>query len=285
MTSPYKMIPYIRVFESERSAEIIKAFETIGFAPHYDAYHLNDKNWFREQLKCPHRLFSYDYDLHHYTVKDIENNTPLFFIAFDDTMLVNDTDWYAIYQWCKKHIFDATVDLMYLDRVETLIERPDKLYANIGHKIPEKVIVPTYAQIKEPFKFRFQYLESRDTMVYELVRPSYEDKVFKPFTVVVFPYSSKGHKYFFSDIYGSKEWDFNRIECRFDYSVLQEIWKDLGLDGSFTMQVVKDRIDLCYPCEANNFMPFPEPIIYRKDLESVVETLGTQAFGKKYVAK
>jgi len=84
-------------------------------------------------------------------------------------------------------------------------------------------------------------------------------------------FSSRGDEYFFSDVYGSKAWDSNRMECRYDFLFLQNLWSHLGLDGEFTMDVLKKRVDRCYPGEGR--VAESEPIVYRSHLEDVEKLL------------
>ncbi len=273
------MIPFIRVFDTIHKADIINTFEKEGFTPNYDAYNGSNHHWFKEQLKGPHKL----YCLHFTYIESIsvdqlyDNFEASFFIAYDENEIVTPVEWLDIEKWLKNIFFGGTYP--YPIDVLELLETPDKLTPNTFYSVPQKSIQPEI--VKRPgHSFRWELLEERDTCVYEVVRDGY-----KPFTVVIFPFSSKGHLYFFTDIYGSKEWDFNRIECAGDYLFLQQVWKDIGLDGDFTMERVKKRIDMCYPCEANQYMPYPEPIIYRTSLEEVITVLTTQQFGKKYARK
>jgi len=103
--------------------------------------------------------------------------------------------------------------------------------------------------------------------LFEVKRPRTE----KPFTVLVDCFSQRGDEYFFSDVYGSKAWDSNRMECRFDFLFLQNLWTHMGLDGEFTMDVLKKRVDRCYPGEGR--VAESEPIVYRSPLESVEKLL------------
>jgi hypothetical protein len=136
--------------------------------------------------------------------------------------------------------------------------------------VESKNIPPELPAIDGEYRFRTFHAEKLDIKLYEVTRPGTE----KPFTVVVNDVSAKGDLYFFTDIYGSKEWDMNRRECRFDYLFLTNLWEHLKMPGEFSMNYLKERTDRCYPGKlAEGQMPEAEPIVYRKSLEDVKQVL------------
>lgn len=133
-----------------------------------------------------------------------------------------------------------------------------------------KSIPPSNPAIVGEYGYKALYLEELNIKLHEVTRPG----TAKPFTVVVHNATEKGDLYLFTDIYGSREWDMNRLECRFDYLFLQNLWHHLKLPGEWSMNLLKERTERCYPGKlAEGIVPEAEPIVYRKPIEAVALTI------------
>lgn len=268
------MIPIIYVFNSGKSGELLEYFKEYKFYP-YVNYNC-DYKWFKENIIGPHRLYSIYDKLYEYQLSDIPNETdfvvPFFMICFSEE--IGDDKWAQIRCWLEA--MDAPVrdgfDISFLDtsniQKKTNDYISDVVYVDEQGEGRILSIPPDDYDFNAPYEFRFRYNEAIDTMFYEVKRPGTEI----PYTVVVVGYQKKGHVYFFTDIYRCNSWDSNRIECKYDFPFLISLWKHLDLKGEFTMQVLKDRIDRCYPEKLlDGIVPEAEPIVYRMSLDVVYE--------------
>ncbi len=283
--------PHIFVFESNHSDKVLSMFEQKKFNPFYDAKHSRDYHWFLNNIRTEHRLYSFsDKGIYDYQIEDLNpemNFWPDFMIVFNENVILNNLDWNSIYLWIRFHLFSISCDELMLKRAEQIMERPVIQKAGLesidGELVDEfgftgilQSIKPQYEKIENHYRFREHMILERDTMLYEIIRPN----TLLPFTVVVEGYSKKGAVYLFSDIYGSSEWDMNRLECRFDFIFLQNLWRFMKLDGEFTTEVVKRRVDACYPDRlAEGIAPEPEPVVYRRSIENVVQSLMKKDLG------
>lgn len=241
------MIPTIYVF----SEEWIQPWESVGYQVFFDQVHQNDEEWFRRQLKGNFLLVTMDGE------RFIDKVVPgpyRYFIVVPEP--VTEEMWEEVQGPGEVSWFD----------------KPDVLKG--GNDVKCVSHPPQYEPITEPYEFETYYIEERDTMLYTVKRPGTAE----PYTVVVFPWKEKGHEAFFTDIYGARSWDHNRMECRFDFSFLQECWKRLHLPNEFTIDLVKEKIARCYPREG--IIPEAEPKVYRRGWQEVVETLARRDRGQ-----
>lgn len=281
-------IPAIIVFESNNASKYIALFENNGYYPYYNSRDVKDYNWFMNNIKTPHRLYmsgksEEEVVLYDFTIDDLDPimyTSPEFAIVYGEMIDLNDLDWDAIYLYVRNLLFKVSGDELLLKRGSELMEKPSvekqemkcdgTVVEMYGLKGVLTQLSPEYPKIDGHYNFRQHFIEDRDTMLYEVTRPN----TLLPFTVLVEHFSVNGKKRLFSDIYGSNEWDMNRRECRYDYLFLQNLWKWMDLDGEFTMNVVKERVDGCYPGRlTEGVCPEPEPIVYRRGIEFVIDSL------------
>lgn len=260
------LIPTFTVFDTEYSLEIITMLEKEGFFPMYNGTVDRDGAMYLFKDFKKSRLYRLD-GLIWELFDEYEYCMPLLAIRFEED--VSDTEWLDIMRW-------LTATKNNYPPNETIMEKPITVRKEIilagtprvidGLKVTVISTPPDNIDLKEGYSFRKFHDEAQNTMYYEVFAPSSDI----PFTVVVPEYSAKSDVWFFSDIYACNAWDSNRLTGRFDFTFLQELWKYLKLPGEFTMQVVKDRVDACYPGRCKGVMPTPEPIVYRRSLNKVI---------------
>lgn len=208
------------------------------------------------KIDSDHRFFKYDYGF-----TSILN-------TYEDADFVIIASEHMKVEWDKLEDELKRIEEGIYSNVELLKSaiHVEKLAINIE----SKNIAPEQPPIDGEYRYRTFHAEKLDIKLYEVTRPGTE----KPFTVVVNDVSTKGDLYFFTDIYGSKEWDMNRRECRFDYLFLTNLWEHLKMPGEFTMNFLKERTERCYPGKlAEGQIPEAEPIVYRKSIEDVKQVL------------
>ncbi len=126
---------------------------------------------------------------------------------------------------------------------------------------------PADIDFKGGYNYHSFYDETLDIKYYEIKSPSSET----PFTVVVNNFKLKDDSWLFSDIYASSAWASNNMECRYDFHFLTVLWKQLKLPGEFTMDVVKRRVDACYPDRVKTVNDLEsEPSVYRRSMLEVI---------------
>ena len=61
------------------------------------------------------------------------------------------------------------------------------------------------------------------------------------------------------------------MECRYDFHFLTVLWNHLNLPGEFTMDIVKRRVDACYPDRVKDINELEaEPSVYRRPMLDVI---------------
>jgi hypothetical protein len=270
----------IYVFNSSLASEIIKNFENENIQTFYDDIHSRDIGWLKKQLNnVDHRLYIRTFgdqiiDIKIEDFKDdvINSHELLFFVVYNDF-----SDWDKLLKFLRYIHEDIYYDsdVEYIDKLIPRIKKQKIELDKIGYteNLDGKVIKsmpPEYDDIKDCYTFKYEYIENKDIMVYQVTRPGTN----LPYCVVVYNHQKHGHNNFFTDIYGDPTWDINRRECRFDYTFLQKVWETLELPGKFDIQLVKERIKKCYPGRIKEGLtPESEPIIYRQNIKDVLSKL------------
>jgi len=285
------------------SQDVMKVFRDAGYSPFYHGMNYEDMDWFNRNFKSPHRFFKIigqEFEVLECT--DIENCYDIrdvadFSISFNEDSEIGFDEWLYITNYLQS-IFGFNFAERYSERGSDIMKKPYVVNIDVDDEFemvefdkkvgkwdascnqnskPMELIDGVVVSMKpdmEPVGAYFldtRYIEDLDIKVYQVTKTGVV-----PFTIVVRDWSKKGDKYFFSDIYGSNDWDKNRTSDRFDFPFLQDQWKVMGLDGEFTMQVVKDRIEECTPSADKikmGILPEAEPEIYRKCIDSVVDNL------------
>lgn len=276
--------------------DVMQTFKKAGYSPFYHGMNYSDMEWFGMNFKSPHRFFKIIGD--EFEVAEIDDiigddirNFADFSISFNQDEVVTFDDWLYITNYLQELFFVAK-NTTFSVRGENILKRPlvididaDDEYEIVEFKKdvgkwdvsaspdskPMELIDGVVVSLKPDLKpvgayfLDTRYIDYLDIKVYQVTKPEC-----LPFTIVVRDWSRKGDKYFFSDIYGSLDWDKNRTSDRFDFPFLQETWRGM-LPGEFTMDVVKDRIEECTPRVGH--LPEAEPEIYRVGLDDVVERL------------
>ena len=279
------MIPIIHVFETNNSAVLLRLFDE--YACYYDAKHGKDYNWFSSNVKENSRLYavaSGEVNLYDYQVRDLTEDMSFsadFMIVFAEYEVVDEDQWDEI--WSHLSLLlqgKETVPPEWFEKPSreklSLDSEEGPLTDEFGFVGKCCSIRPDYKKMEGFYGFQSYFIDDRDTMLYQITRPG----ELLPFTVVVEKFSVYGVKRLFTDIYGSSDWDYNRQDCRFDFTFLQNLWTHLGLEGEFTTELVKARVDACYPGRlGEGIAPETEPIVYRRSIENVLQSLKNKDFG------
>ena len=211
---------------------------------------------------------------------------PHFCIVFNE--IIEAEIWHGIKKWAEIEILNFNTEMfktdehLTIDRFMSRIDKQIKEYIPLGDDIvfegkKGKVFRNKPDDDRPEYQYRCRYIASIDTKVYEVTRSNSK----LPFVVVIKNFVSGeklGRKYndelFFADIYASNDWDSNRVDCKYDFTFLKNLWKKMNLPGEFTMKFVQDRIDECYIDRIpKGEAPRVEPTVYRRDMDMVISSL------------
>lgn len=268
------MNPCFRVFKGEFSAEILNCLDRLDkkFIIYADG-DKRGKHWISNNFVNYKLFYIWTGKLMMFNIDDFEENSyPSFIVYFNDDIAINDEIWEIIHGWlsvvlncvdCNRD--DLQKSIMFDAKFEGVeIVKSDNEFLHGIHSIPPQKVEDLV------YEFKKKYLEDIDVCLYEVQRCSSET----PFTVVVNNFKkvyNECDKVFFTDIYGSNAWDCDKIYARYDYTFLCKLWVHLGLDGNFDMDIVKQKIDSCYPERMlDGTPPVQEPRVYRKKMDECV---------------
>lgn len=272
------------VFDTQKAAFIINKLEQEGF----NVYASNDcsDNWLKTHFNNEkrYRLYFDMFEIVSGKCGDYPYESPVLAIS----VLEDYNEWLNVDLWIKGCIFgefenSITSEDLNFDKpatqhrvspaigVETVID---------GIKSQVLSTPPDDIDLKDGYKYQSYYNEALDTKYYEVIAPSSET----PFTVVVYNFKQKDDTFLFSDIYASNSWGRNRRECRYDFDFLKALWKHLGLPGEFTMDIVKRRVDACYPDRVKRVEDLEsEPSVYRRPMADVMNMKRKNVEGREYI--
>ena len=271
----YKTIPVIRVFRDD--ASIIEKFKQHGFICFYDHAHNGDRRWLEQYYEDSEwRGFVKSFI---WEMLDDTGEFPDFVISFDSMCEITKRDWGVIYEWIQQLLDDKQIDPSIQEAIGLLLDKPPVLTANtFSESGGSKLIPPDHKLLKSAYEFRYLVNDEMDVGVYEVIRPGS-----LPFTVVVWPFSEKGHTYFFTDICAVDGWCRSYNYHRYDFWFMQQVWKQL-MGGELTTDIfdslLEKRTASCYPTKTNP-LPSPEPMVYQKNMDDVIEHLRQRGFGQK----
>jgi hypothetical protein len=263
------MIPTIYVYGNDViTVSLMKHFEEEGFAPLSDT--VNDYQWKLQYFKGPHKFFQIDYaSMKINKMMDIKNCREHerfhFAIAFKDHETVEDEFWIRILDWVMCIVVGAPKNNNY-NEINIMMERPYKeVFADCEKEDEEFVTYP------DCYGYRGRYIEDRDLYIYEVTKPFTD----LPYTTVTPQFSEKGHKPFFTSLFICSSWGVANSDIQFLY----KMWKYLEMEGECNLEeMYKERVDNCYP--APTHAPEPEPVVYRRPMEVVLEQFHEKETGR-----
>lgn len=269
------MIPTITVFVSpkptDQENDIVKRFVELGYTPLVDALHKKTHSWFANNVKnTPHKLFTFErQNVYFYEVHDLHVDmdfTPHIMIHWNEDYEIEEEKWRWIREWLVYKFYTCYDFMDYMtediEKAEKLMQKPMLQTKALQAEIVEKH--------QDCYSFKTHYVEDKDAMLYEIRKPNTD----LPYTSVIRKYTERGHRAFFPTLYICQSWGVSRYDLPF----LSYIWKQLELPGDFDMDVMlKEATEKCYPSSTG--IPEPEPEVYRRNIEDVLNTLQTQQDG------
>lgn len=251
------------VFQTDIAASIIRKIEAKG----YNVYVSKEsgEKWARDHFTNENRY-------HLFYVEDfvdtyLQPGTPALCISVQEDY----HHWEKVKTWVYNLWKDEDGTQLDFDKpeIKKRVYNPpgeEVLIDNIKSHV--LTIKPDDIDLKEGYNYQAEYDEVNDIKYYEITAPSSPI----PFTVVVSNFSKKDDRYLFTDIFASSAWAANRMECRYDFHFLTVLWKHLGLPGEFTSEILKQRVDSCYPDRVKDINELSaEPSVYRRGIKDVMK--------------
>jgi|DEB19_MinimDraft_2_1074335.scaffolds.fasta_scaffold04412_1 hypothetical protein len=244
------MIPTIIVFVSTpctvNQSTFINRLLKSGYGPLVDSVHQGDNGWLAENTKCPHILYNLDENIScgfEETGLDMQMDV---LVAFNWEVEISSVQWKEISKW-------LAGDLQELEWLEKPVVAPVVQQIKNTDLLGEEPELVTY-----PDCYGFRQFFKDNVGFFEITKPNTD----RPFTTYVEKYSENG-KDLFSNFFISTAWGVARDDLAF----LKELWKWKMMDTGEELdceKLLKERIERCQNGE-------PEPRVYRKSLEDVME--------------
>lgn len=174
-------------------------------------------------------------------------------------------DWICVERYLEKLIFEE-VD----HHADTLL-RGFELLNVLTTPAPLVVPpVPPPPAEKEYYDMQSFHVEDRDTMLVQIDKPHCD----LPYTVIIKEFSKKGYKTVFTDLFVCNSWGV----ARKDFEFLKELWTHLYKDAPYDLDtMLHEATRRCFPEDGQ--IPEPEPIVYRRPIQQVLETLKAKEDG------
>lgn len=247
-------------------ATLIGTLERAGYATFVDGVHGKHKDWFLSQFSdTPHRCYFFDQDfcMTTGTVNDLHFFFPAFVIYFDKWQDITAEDWKFIDQYMS-HLF-------YNDELPVESERSKELLLGatiISHQ-SNQTEEDMSQELPQHYSFDRYDIPDRDISLIQIGTPNCEI----PYTVCIRDFSKRGLKPLFTSLFVSQSWGVSRS----DISFLQELWNNL-MQGEFDLHgMLKETTEACYPQPGR--IPDPEPEVYRRTIEQVLNTFAERESG------
>jgi hypothetical protein len=253
---------------TSKQTNLINNFHQYHYPVLIDAVHANDVEYMQTNFGPQTRFFVVSEFITIYPVDEIVPMLvkPDFVINFDEDENITEKQWVCSYR--------------YLETILLGINHPDDIVSE-GKQLLSTYCCPALLyktpeaqppQQHEHYELRMKHIEDKDTMLIEVEKP-YCDL---PYTVVIHEYSKKGLKSFFTDLFISQSWGVSRK----DYAFLEEAWKYFDMQEEYDLdKMLLEATQRCFPSEDRT--PDPEPVVYRRPIESVLQTLQKRIQGEQ----
>lgn len=250
------------VFSSPFAGRLIQAIEDRGYNVYYRKEY--SAKWKIERFTNENRFRFYSLEYDQLVVSD---TCPLLCISVEEDY----DSWENVNHWVQTLLGTEPPNDLDFEKPPAMKREYIPLGESTiidGKQAHVLSIPPDDVDLKNGYSFNSFYDSVFDVKYYEVIAPSSET----PFTVVVYNFSKRDDSWFFTDIFASSAWACNQQNCRYDIQFLCALWKHLGLVGEFNFELLKRRVDSCYPDRVKNLDELnPEPSVYRRPMADVIE--------------
>lgn len=231
-----------------------------------DAIHKNNPTFLKENYKTNAYFFFVSEFLSRCNPVDL-SFSPDIAVTLDTE--VEEYDWICVERYLESLIFtdlEMNYDPDILEKGKVLLE---KYSSPAPLQVPP---VPPPQPEVQYYDMLTHHVKDRDVMLVQIEKP-YCDL---PYTVVIREFSRKGFKSVFTDLFICSSWGV----ARKDYEFLSQLWKHWFGDEPYNLdQMLREATERCFPDKNQN--PEPEPEVFRRPIENVLETFKQREEGKQ----
>lgn len=264
MTVDVKFVVFVDLPNTPTQANQINIINKLGYTCLVNSMHKHNYDWLYKNSSSARFFIQEEKDgnsLYMFSRDDLTQEmllVPDFLVIFPDDKDISSADWSKIFTYLESHLTDTMEDLENTREVHQLMGKPVYVYPETQPNELELTLTPDY------YNLETRFLEEDDIMLYEVRKPNTD----LPYTSVTYNYSLKGHKPFFTDLFIAPSWGVSR----WDIAFLKHTWQQFQMEGVFDLEaMMKEATEKCLPGE--NKIPEAEPVVYRRDLVSVVNIL------------
>lgn len=252
---------HVIVFVDDQKKQPITAtFVKNGLPALVDAVHGSNEQYLKTNFPNSRFFFVSDI-LSMCTSEELDTVQPDFVVAFDVEQDLSQRDWICIERYLESLLFPSIPcpeEVVEHGRSFFNYETPAPLF--VPPEIPKMEREPHYELMMTP-------VPERDTMLIQVEKPFCD----LPYTVVIHNFTEKGLLPFFTDLFVSQTWGISRKDIEF----LHQVWKHWDMEKEYGPLDLEKRLHeatrRCFPDEGR--VPEPEPIVYRRPIENVLQTL------------
>lgn len=240
---------------SSKQCEIVRLLQ--GYSVKVDAIHGTDEAFLKSNYKNARFFFLSDF-LSTCTPEELTFIKPDFVVCFNEEEPVSELDWIYIERYLESLFLPSIqTDSAVLEKGKALLS---VYYTPPALLTPPENNVPRASEHYEVFS---THLKEYDVMVIQVEKPFCD----LPYTVVIYEFSKKGLRKFFTDLFISQSWGV----ARKDYEFLAELWKHWQMEGEYDLdKMLREATQRCFP---DSEQPEAEPVVYRRPIENVLETI------------
>lgn len=261
MTIDVKFVVFVSTPNTAEQARHISIFSKLGYTTLVDSIHGRNYEWLYRNSVSARFFIQEKEEVYMFDRDDLKKEmllVPDFALIFPDDKILENADWSRVYKYIESHLTDTMEDLDNSQKVQELLGKPVIALPTI---IEEPLEI---SRGSEFYNLETRYLEEEDIMLYEVTKPFTD----LPYTSVTCNYSTKGHKPFFTDLFIAPSWGVARNDIAF----LKHTWEKFNMEGDFDLEaMLKEATEKCVPGE--NYIPEPEPIVYRRTISDVLDIL------------
>lgn len=256
--------PLITVFDDKTEAvgKLIQLLENRLYKPLVDAIHGKDLLWLEQNYKTSRRFYYINQELNQFVGDHDIKDEPQMVVYFNQDVVIDDYEWVIIDGWLTHILAEES---FYMEE-ERIMITPNSLETIRSGTQTDLVSTGAQVESDENYGFKEMYNTEKDIMFYEVTKPHTD----RPYVVVIREFQKYGKLDFFSSLFVCTSWGVSLQDNAF----LLRVWDWLGMDGECQLEeLLRKRITACENGERD------EPEVYRKDIESVVNSVMEEGKG------
>lgn len=259
------IIVFVEKPPTSKQTNLVKCIQQ-QFPVLVDAVHQNDVDYLKTNFVNARFFFVSEF-VSICEPKELDFVSPDFVVSFNNDFEVTERQWVCISRYFEHLIFpDVTYSEDVVNEATTLLSQ---------FVSPAPIAVPPTLEapdMKEHYELYTRHIEDRDVMLIQVEKPFCD----LPYTVVIREFSVKGLQPFFTDLFICDSWGVSRK----DYEFLKQVWDYWKMEGEYNLdKMLHEATQRCFPQEGEQ--PQAEPEVYRRPIDSVLETFKKREEGKQ----